>query len=212
GTFLSGRSRRLAASENRLAVNRVEARQRLEQFLDAMPVGVLVATPERQARYTNREAQRLLGGGVMPGAAPEDFVEAFPAYIAGTNEPYPTAERPLVRALAGETSHKDDLELRTPTGIVPVEVWGSPVLAGDDAVEFGISTFVDVSERRRAVEEVEFLSAITANMSEAILLVRTDDGTIAYANGSLSTMSASDPGELVGRPMEVLNACGGTTP
>ncbi|HXL41271.1 MAG TPA: PAS domain S-box protein, partial [Actinomycetota bacterium] len=212
GTFLSRRSRRLAASEHRLAVNRVEARQRLEQFLDAMPIGVLVATPDRQARYANREAQRLLGGGVVPGAAPEDFVEAFPTYIAGTNEPYPTAERPLVRALAGETSHKDDVELRTPTGIVPVEVWGSPVLAGDDAVEFGITAFVDVSERRRAVEEVEFLSAITANMSEGVLLIRTEDGTIAYANGSLGAMFGYEPGELVGRPMEVLNAFGGASP
>ncbi|HMC04967.1 MAG TPA: PAS domain S-box protein, partial [Actinomycetota bacterium] len=211
-TFLSRRSRRLAASEARLAVSQAEARQRLEQFLDAMPIGVFVATPDRHPYYANREAQRLLGREVVPGAVAEDLAVAFPAYIAGTSERYPTEDRPAIRALAGETSRADDMELRTPGGPVPVEVWGTPVLAGDGAVEFGITAFADVSERRRAMEEVQFLSAITANMSEGVLLVRTGDGTIAYANGSLDAMFGYEPGELVGRPVEVLNAPGVASP
>jgi PAS domain S-box-containing protein len=49
-------------------------------------------------------------------------------------------------------------------------------------------------------------------MSEGVLLVRTEDGTIAYANGSLDTMFGYEPGELVGRPVEVLNAPGVASP
>src|SRR4029077_6327298 len=182
GTFLRRRSRRLASSEHRLAVSQVEARQRLKQFLDAMPIGVFVATPDMRPYYANREPQRLLGCEVLPGALSEDYFKIFPAHVAGTTELYPTELRPLVRALAGDPSHADDLELRTPEGTVPIEVWGTPVLAGDDTIEFGITAFADVSERHRAMEEVQFLSAITANMSEGVLLVRTEDGTITYAN------------------------------
>ncbi len=212
GAFLSRRSRRLAASEHRLAVSQVEARQRLEQFLDAMPIGVFVATPDRHPYYANREAEYLLGREVVLAGATEDIVEAFPANRAGTTDRYPTEERPMIRALGGERTHKDDMVLQTPAGTVPVEVWGTPVLAGDGVVEFGITAFADVSARRRAMEEVQFLSAVTANMSEGVLLVRTEDGTIAYANSSLDAMFGYKPGELVGLPVEVLNAPGVASP
>jgi PAS domain S-box-containing protein len=212
GTFLSRRSRRLASSERRLAVSQAEGRRRLKQFLDAIPIGVFVATPDMRPYYANREAQRLLGCEVVPGALSDHYFKIFPAYVAGTSELYPTDRRPLVRALGGDTCHTDDMELRTPEGTVPIEVWGTPVLAGDDTIEFGITAFADVSARRRATEEVQFLSAVTANMSEGVLLVRTEDGTIAYANGSLDAMFGYEPGELVGRPVEVLNAPGVASP
>ncbi|MCW3036213.1 MAG: signal transduction histidine kinase, partial [Actinobacteria bacterium] len=212
GTFLSRRSRRLAASERQLAGSQVEARQRLEQFLDAMPIGVFVATPDGHPHYANREAQRLLGRGVVPGAAPDDLAEVYQAYVAGTSKLYPTADMPLVRALTGETSHADDMELRTPNATVPVEVWGTPVLAGDDSIEFSITAFADVSERRRAAEEVQFLSAITANMSEGVVVVREQDGTIAYGNSSLDAMFGYEPGGLIGRPVHNMNAPGAASP
>jgi len=199
GVFLRRRGRRLAASERQLAASEGEFSWRLEQFLDAMPIGLFVATSDGRPRYANREAARLLGRGVVPGACAEDGAEVNVAFVAGTDEPYPAADTPLVRALRGQTTHVDDMEIRTADVTVPVEVWGTAVRRGDSSVEFGITALVDVSERRRAAEQVQFLSAITANMSEGVVLVRAGDYTIAYANGSYEAMFGYETAELVGR-------------
>jgi PAS domain S-box-containing protein len=208
GVFLNRRSRRLALSEQQLADSQSEGRRRLEQFLDAMPIGVFVANSDGHPHYANREAERLLGRGIVPGAAPQELAEVYRAYVAGTEEFYPSGDMPLVRALSGETSHADDMEIRRVDGTVPVEVWGTPILAADSSVEFAITAFADVSERRRAAEEVQFLSTITASMSEGVALVRSQDGRIVYANNSFETMFGHGPGELVGCSAEDLTLPG----
>jgi PAS domain S-box-containing protein len=173
-----------------------------------MPIGVFVANADGHPHYANREAERLLGRGIVPGAAPQELAEVYRAYVAGTEEFYPSGDMPLVRALSGETSHADDMEIRRVDGTVPVEVWGTPILAADSSVEFAITAFADVSERRLAAEEVQFLSTITASMSEGVALVRSQDGRIVYANNSFETMFGYGPGELVGCPAEDLTPSG----
>lgn len=155
GVILGRRSRRLVASEQRLAESETASRRRLEQFLDAIPIGVFVATPDGRPSYANREAERLLGKGLIQGS--ESFAEGYGALVAGTNEPYPATEMPLVRALGGESTHAEDMEITRPDATIPVEVWATPVLAADGSVEFGIAAFADVSDRHRVAEEVQFL-------------------------------------------------------
>jgi len=130
GVVLSRRSRRLVASEQRLVDSETASRRRLEQFLDAMPIGVLVATPDGRASYANREAERLLGRGVLPGDDAEEGAEVYSAFYAGTGKPYPTEAMPLARALGGDSTHTDDIEIGRPGASVPVEVWATPVRAG----------------------------------------------------------------------------------
>jgi len=199
GLLLSRRARRFATAERRLAESEGESRRRLEQFMDAMPIGVFVANRDGEPYYANAEAKRLLGRGIAPGITGEDLAETYGVYVTGSRDPYPAAAMPLIRALGGETSHADDMDIRRPDGTVPVEVWGKAVLAGDGSVEFGIAAFADASARRRAAQEAESLSAMTANMAEGVVLVRAEDLTIAYANRSYGAMFGYEPGELVGR-------------
>ncbi len=208
GVVVGRRSRHMAASDRRLADSEAESRRRLEQFVEAMPIGIFVATPNGRPYYANHEAERLLGRGIMPEARAEDLTEIYSVYVAGTNDLYPSAELPVVRALAGEACHVEDIEIHRDDGTLPVEVWGTPVLAGDGSVVFGVAAFIDVAERRHAMEEVQFLSAITANMAEGVLLVRAEDSTIAYANSSLEAMFGYEPAELVGRDVADLSVPG----
>jgi PAS domain S-box-containing protein len=120
-------------------------------FLDALPVGIFIALPGGVPYYANREAVRLLGRGVLTSATGPELNETYQAYLRGTDEIYPAERTPVVRGLAGETTYLDDMEIRRPDGtVVPIEVWGTPVVGPDGSVEHGISTFIDISERKRA--------------------------------------------------------------
>jgi PAS domain S-box-containing protein len=77
-----------------------------------------------------------------------------------------------------------------------------------------LGVFLSRRSRRLATanEEVQFLSAITANMSEGVVMVRATDSTIAYANTSYEAMFGFGAGELVGRPITDLIAPGPAPP
>ena len=101
---------------------------RMFQFLDAMPVGVFIGLPGGRPYYANNEAIRLLGRGVLPSAVTSELAAVYQVYVAGTDDPYPAERIPMVRALAGETVHCDDMEIRRPDGtVVPLELWATPV-------------------------------------------------------------------------------------
>jgi signal transduction histidine kinase len=133
-----------------LPLNGIAAIHELSQFLEGVPVGVFIALPGGRPYYANKESARLLGRGVLPSETGDTLAEAYQVYVAGTDDHYPGERLPVVRALAGETLHADDLDIHAPDGTtVPVEVWATPVLGATGSIEYGIALFVDISERRR---------------------------------------------------------------
>jgi rsbT co-antagonist protein RsbR len=79
-----------------------DSEQRLLRFLDALPVGVFVVEPDGRPFYANRSAIEILGKGIMPDATTGQLAEVYRAFVAGTDQLYPTERMPLVRALSGE--------------------------------------------------------------------------------------------------------------
>ncbi len=73
-----GRRRVAVATATRRAEAERAAREgehRLFQFLDAMPVGVFIASPGGRPYYANDEAKRLLGRGVAPDIGADELAE-----------------------------------------------------------------------------------------------------------------------------------------
>jgi PAS domain S-box-containing protein len=64
---------------------------------------------------------------------------------------------------------------------------------------------LDISERKRAEEALKMQSLVLQNMAEGALLLAPDQ-TILFANTALEAMFGYDPGELMGKPVSVLNA------
>src|SRR5687767_13416773 len=104
--------------------------ERLPELVEALPVGVFILDGSGTAIYANRTAQSLLGRDIAAGDHAETLGERFAAYRAGTNERYPTEEMPIVRALAGERSSVDDMEVLRDGKRIALEVTATPIFDG----------------------------------------------------------------------------------
>ncbi|BAY23936.1 serine/threonine protein kinase and signal transduction histidine kinase with GAF and PAS/PAC sensor [Calothrix sp. NIES-2100] len=127
-----------------------KSESQMAQFLEAVPVGIGVVDTLGRPCYANQQAIQLLGKGIIPGATPEQLAEIYQLYLAGTEQPYPIENLPVMRALKGDRTRIDDLEIRQNNAIVPVEGWGTPVFDEQGNVIYAIAAFQDISERKQA--------------------------------------------------------------
>ncbi|MEG4943375.1 adenylate/guanylate cyclase domain-containing protein [Microcoleus sp. F4-D5] len=130
-----------------------EGEIKLAQFLEAIPIGVLVLDSQGKPYYVNHAGQQLLGQGVLPLNSVEDLSESYQIYIAGTETIYPFENLPIVRALRGENATAEDLEIHRPDKKIPLEIWGTPIFDEGRKVAFAIAVFQDVTERKEAEAE-----------------------------------------------------------
>ncbi len=131
-----------------------DSEQRLLRFLDALPVGVFVVEPDGRPFYANRSAFEILGKGIIPNVATDQLAEVYRAFVAGTDQPYPAERMPLVRALHGEESSVDDMEIERPDGRILIEVSGVPIRDAEGRILYGMVSFTDITLRRRAEEAI----------------------------------------------------------
>ncbi len=108
--LLSGQAA-VALSNARLYAKVTESEQQLKQFLEAVPVGIGVVDRNGHPYYANQLAKKLLGQGINPETKEEEIVEVDQNYMAGTNELYPDDKLPINKALQGELTKVDDLEI-----------------------------------------------------------------------------------------------------
>jgi PAS domain S-box-containing protein len=131
-----------------------ENETRLTQFLEAMPVGIMVLKPSGTPYYINQKAQDILGKKVAADARREQLTtEVYQLYTADTSQPYPVEKMPGVRALNGESSTVNDIEISQTDKVVPLEVWGTPIYDNQSNIAYGIAAFQDITERKKAETE-----------------------------------------------------------
>ena len=130
-----------------------EKERRLAQFLEAMPVAVAILDASGKPHYTNRIAQELLGKGVVPEVTSEQIAEVYQLYKAGTEQQYPCADLPVVRALKGESATADDLEIHKDGNIIPIEIWATPIYDEKGNIAYAITAFKNIAERKKAEAE-----------------------------------------------------------
>ncbi|MFB2976280.1 adenylate/guanylate cyclase domain-containing protein [Microseira sp. BLCC-F43] len=142
-----------------------ESESRLRQFLEAVPVGVEVIDVQGQLYFTNQRSQELRGKTAVTS-------ELNPFYIAGTNQPYPWEKLPRSRALNGENSTVDDVEIHRGNKIIPIEIWGTPIYDRNGNISYAIVAFQDITERKKAEAErqkfIEELFELNANLEIAL--------------------------------------------
>jgi PAS domain S-box-containing protein len=127
-----------------------ESESRLKQFLEAIPVGIAVLDASGCPYYINAKATQLLGKGTSSLVTLEELPMFYQIYIAGTDQFCSAEALTVVRALRGERTTADNLEIRQDDKTTPVETWGIPVFAQDGTVEYAIVVFQDITERKQA--------------------------------------------------------------
>ena len=149
-----------------------ENENRLTQFLEAMPVGVGVLDTDGKVYYINRKAKEIFGKGVVSDMPAEKLSEVYQLYQGGTLEHCPVENLPIIRALRGETSVADDLEIRQGDQIIPLEIQATPIYDRDGKIVYAINTLQDITERKQAEAErkkfIEELFEVNCNLEIAL--------------------------------------------
>lgn len=70
----------------------------------------------------------------------------------------------------------------------------------------------DITERKQAEEEQRLLAAMMENVAEGVYLIGLDDLRIKWTNERFSRMFGYDPGEMIGKKVDIVNAPTKSTP
>jgi PAS domain S-box-containing protein len=171
-----------------------DSEQRLNQFLEALPVGVAVIYPNGEVGYTNQMAKQLFGTNV------ENLGLIDQIYRAGTDQLYESDRLPLVRALKGETVVVDDIEIRRNGMAIALEMRTIPVLDSQGNVAFAIAAFQDISDRKQAeiaLLESEQRYAALANAAPVGIFRNDLQGNCLYGNEQSFEMIGISPAAAI---------------
>ena len=152
----------------------------LHSILDSMADGVIVANEKGKFLRWNPAAEAI-AGTLWTDTDPEQWTQRYGCYLPDTVTPSPTQDLPLVRAIRGEAVNEAELFLRPAQkpGGVWVSVNGRPLKDELGVVRGGVVVFRDITERKRAQEELRLAkeaaeeanrakSAFLANMSHEL--------------------------------------------
>jgi PAS domain S-box-containing protein len=161
------------AIENAKLYSKLRASEsQMTQFLEAVPVGIGIVDTAGRVHYVNQRGIELMGKGVDPTATPDQISEAYQFHVMGTDQIYPTERLPVVRALSGERTTVDDMDIHQNNKIIPVEVWGTPVLDELGNVAYAIAAFQDITERRQAEKLLaDYNQTLAQQVTERTLLL-----------------------------------------
>ena len=109
------------------------------QWIDDLPMGVVVQGKDQQPFYNNKAAKELLG------PQPAEPL----AFIAGTDRLYPAEQMPAAKALSGEISQTEDMEIEQDGFRRQMQAWGRPGYNEHGELTFGIAVYEDISARKQ---------------------------------------------------------------
>ena len=145
----------------------------LERIVQQMPAGVVVVeAPSGNWLYRNSEVERLTGG--VQGETRKPTEQDFRARSA-SGRPYSPDEWPLTRALRhGELVESEEMEF-TPNGGAPrtISASASPIRDSAGNIVAAVTTFHDITRRKRTEQVTRFLAQVTEVLSGSIAYEET---------------------------------------
>jgi len=154
--------------------SKVTTKHQFRQWIDDLPLGVLVRDKHGQPYYQNNAASSMLGPLLHPDPSNHDRV-----VIGGTDLPYPPQDMPGIRALRGETCVIDDMEIIKDGQRRQLQAWGRPGYNAAGELAYGIASFQDITERKRlALLKDQFVSTVSHELRTPLTSIRGALGLI----------------------------------
>lgn len=139
-----------------VAAGRLE-QGRLQQFLDAIPVGVDVREAgSGEPVYVNSVARRILGYDPGRVSSPERLPNL---YTSGTGEPFPPERFPINKARQGHVASVEDMTVERDAQRRHLRVVATPIRDGEE-IQYVLTAFADITDEREMAEELRRLSVI----------------------------------------------------
>jgi len=178
---------RIRAQKRETALLR-ENERKLNQILEAIPVGIGVIDAIGKWVYVNQTGLKLHGLYAPKDGLIENLSQAYQIYQAGTDQLYPTEKLPLVRALRGEKTIIDDVEVHQPDRVVPLEAWGTPIYDDQGNIIYAIAAFQDITQRKQAERDrLQFTQELEAKNAALQRLDQLKDEFLANTSHELRT-------------------------
>jgi PAS domain-containing protein len=146
--FLKERERHIRESEELLKVGR-----KLSTLLESLPVGVLIGDAEGRICQTTEEVARILNTADLSDA---DSYGELLGWWDSAGRMLKNENGPLARALRGEASHSERLEIRRFNGSAKTIVTSASPLRGlDGRIVGAVILMQDQTESRKIEEDLE---------------------------------------------------------
>jgi signal transduction histidine kinase/ActR/RegA family two-component response regulator len=182
----------------------------MRQWVDGLPLGVLVLDAKGQAYYGNRRLEDTLGLSLqdLPKVEAGSVCDALGATIAGSNTTYPDTRWPLLRALQGSESSVEDIEIVRRGELRRFKVTGKPVRNAKGVVTYAVGSFEDITDRKRDETELQTakISAEIASQAKSQLLANMNHELRMPINAVLGMMQLLDRTPLTGHQQEYVRA------
>ena len=179
---------RLSRQQKALIAKLQENENRLTQFLEGMPVGVAILDSKGQPYYSNQKAQELLGKKVLPTITTEQIPVNYQLYKAENSCLYPASELPIVKALKGQSSMANDIEIRQSNKVIPLESYSTPIYNKRGKVVYSMSVFQDISRRKKAEKVIaEYNQTLENQVQERTLELEQKNQQLATTLQELRT-------------------------
>ena len=163
------------------------ARDRLQQMVDVLPLGIAVADATGTVYVGNAAAEEILGHTLV-GATAE--VDTF-GILRLDGAPCPPGELPLARAvLRGEVVRGEQLLIpNTVTGRqVPVLVNAAPLRDADGSIVGGVVAFQDITEIKELEQQKDaFLAAVSHDLKNPLTAIKARAQMLERRAGRLET-------------------------
>jgi len=161
--------RKLAEKERTRLLTEIEKRAaELDATISSMAIGLIVYDQIGKASYMNTVAKDLLPQEIFLKSSIEERAQII-RWETEVGQPFPLERIPVARALHGETTHNVVIAAAFPDHKLWISASAAPIRTPDGCMLGVVASFVDISDRKKAEEELRVANEELTTFNRAMV-------------------------------------------